>query len=64
MVELKEPLTRYHGILDFCRSQPFAANIDDVIHPSRDSIVSVLVAQGSVASKIKTYRQRENQGAS
>ena len=34
----------YHGVFDFCCSQALATDVDDVIHPSRNSVVSVLVS--------------------
>ena len=51
---LNEERPRYHGILDLRRSQPLATDVDDVIHPSRDPVVSVTVTKSTITSEVQT----------
>ena len=46
----------YHSIFDFRCPQSLATNIDDVIHPSCNPVVAILVTQCSVASEIVTLK--------
>ena len=43
-----------HATFKFGRSNPMALDVDDIIHPPGDLVVSVLIPQGPVPTEIET----------
>ena len=45
--------------LDFGRTHPVPGNIDDIVHPAGDPVISVFVPSASIARKIFPLKRRE-----
>lgn len=43
-----------HAALEFCRSNPVSLDVDDIIHPPCDLIVSILVSHGPVSTEVES----------